>query len=120
MVLCYPAAMWKRSLLLLLLPLSAAHAEGGSWTLTAADWAQPRTGEMILQQPALQEAMKAYRAEPGSHLQLRYPGGDEGSLWVNELKAWLVAMGLASSKIESLPGSGRADAIDIVVMQKNR
>jgi hypothetical protein len=81
--------------------------------VTAAEWAQPRTGAALMQHPALAQAVQAL--QDGQRLQLLYPGGDEGSLWARELQAWLVALGLSSQRIELLPGSPREDAIEVRV-----
>ena len=68
---------------------------------------------LILVLPALVAAMR--QLQKGQHLQLLYPGGDAGSLWAHELRAWLVALGLSSQRIELLPGSRREDAIEVRV-----
>ena len=94
-------------LLIFALPLHAAEV----WTLESADWARPRHGEWLAAHPPLAAAIEALQQSPGSVLKLRYPGGDEGQLWVGELQAWLVALGLESDRIEALPGSGAAGAI---------
>ena len=103
---------------LLLLPLLAAPslvpADDG-WQLTALEWAQPRHGEWLVAQPALAGAVSALQQQPDSRLQIRYPGGDEGVLWAEELQAWLVALGVASNRIERIPGSGAADRIQLEV-----
>ncbi len=95
--------------LLLLTPL--AHAWQGS--LSAAEWARPRSGAALVRMPVLQQAVTALRAQPESHLQLRYPGGDTGSMWAQELKAWLVALGVVSERIELLPGGTDAGSIEL-------
>jgi len=94
------------------MPLAYA---GESWQLSAVEWAQPRHGEWLVQQPALSAAVNALQQQPAAHLVIRYPGGDEGVLWADELQAWLVALGVASSRIERLPGSGSADHIELEV-----
>lgn len=99
-------------LLVIAIPLSAEAV----WTLHASDWARPRHGEWLINHPPLQEAVIALQHSPQSRLQLRYPGGDEGMLWVEELHAWLVALGVESTRIEVLPGSGEEAAIQIEVV----
>ena len=99
--------------LALLLPSLTLHADEG--VITAATWAQPRHGEWLLQQPDLVRVMQALQQQPQARLQLRYPGGDEGALWAEELQAWLVALGLPSSRIERIPGSDSADLIRLSV-----
>lgn len=94
------------------LPLSAEPV----WELTAADWAQPRNGDWLVAHPALQGPLVQLQQFPQRELQLRYPGGDEGVLWVEELQAWLVALGLEPERIETLPGSGGERVIQLEVV----
>ena len=103
-------------LLLLLMIATPVYAET-DWTLSAADWARPRHGEWLSAHPSLAGALEALQQSPQSRLQLRYPGGDEGVLWVEELQAWLVALGLESERIDKLPGSGGEAAIQLEVIQ---
>jgi hypothetical protein len=86
------------------------------WTLDAADWARPRHGEWLVSHPALAASLDKLQQAPHTVLQLRYPGGDEGALWVEELQAWLVALGLESERIETLPGSGGEAVIQLEVV----
>jgi hypothetical protein len=98
--------LWTLVALLLTLPV-----EADTLLLTAADWAQPRGGEQILQHPVLVQAMETLRDK--QRLQLVYPGGDEGLLWASELQAWLVALGLPLQRMELLPGSPRPDVLEL-------
>jgi len=107
-------SMLSRLFLLLIVALPASAEE--VWTLDAADWARPRHGEWLASHPPLVAAIGALQQSPHSVLQLRYPGGDEGTLWVGELQAWLVALGLESERIEALPGSSAEDAIQLEVI----
>lgn len=102
---------WFLSCLLLAAGVAGADEP---WFVTAAEWAQPRTGTVLMQHAALSQAMAALH--DGQTLQLLYPGGDEGSLWARELQAWLVALGLSSQRMELLPGSRREDAIELRVI----
>ncbi len=108
---CYSAVMIRFLLLCACLFATASRASAEPLYVTAAEWAQPRNGAFITHHPALSQAI--HELQDGQRLQLLYPGGDEGSLWASELQAWLVALGLSSQRIELLPGSGRADAIEI-------
>ncbi len=101
-------------LLLLVGPFSVFGEE--SWELSAQEWAQPRHGEWLVHQPALAGAIGQLRQHPQSRLRIRYPGGDEGVLWAEELQSWLVALGLASNRLELVPGSSKADAIQLDVV----
>lgn len=92
-----------------------AQATAAPLVLNAEQWAVPRRGEVVRRMPAIADAMRQLEATPASRLILRYPGGDEGSLWANELRAWLVSLGLSSARIELVPGSRSADSIELVV-----
>ena len=100
-------------LLVIALPVYAETA----WTLSAAEWARPRHGEWLVAHPALSAALNKLQQSPQSVLHIRYPGGDEGVLWAEELQAWLVALGLESERIEKLPGSGGEAAIQLEVIK---
>ena len=113
-------------LLLLLTPagrLSAAPATASSgsgvYTLNAEQWNVPRDAASILNMPALQAVMQEFQRKPGSRLLIKYPGGDEGTLWASELRGWFVALGVASARIELSPGSQKADQLEIHVIQPN-
>ena len=95
--------------LLLLLPLAVPAAE--SVVITSVEWARPRSGESLARMPGLAKAATSLVGTRNSRLLIRYPGGEEGVLWAEELRSWLVALGIASSRIELVPGAGRADAI---------
>lgn len=93
-------------------PLSLA---AGGHLLTAEEWSRPRSGESLRQLPALQAALHDLARQPEADIVIRYPGGEEGVIWVQELRSWLIALGVSSQRIVTLPGSGRLDALDIRV-----
>lgn len=112
-MLLFPS-MWKHlSILPFVLLCLSVNAEEG--IITAATWAQPRHGEWLLQQEGIATAVRALQRSPDARLQLRHPGGDEGALWAGELEAWLIALGVPSSRIDSIPGSASADSIQLHV-----
>jgi hypothetical protein len=101
-----------RSLLLaLLLAAASGHAAEGPWVLDAEFWASPRSGETVRDHPVLREAVDALLRDPGSRLVIRYPGGETGQLWVQELRAWLVALAIPSDRIDILLGGSGGDQL---------
>lgn len=86
----------------------------GAW-LDAATWSRPRDGDALRHVPALVEVLEAFGRAPGGRIVIRYPGGEEGVLWVRELRSWLVALGVPSDRIDLLPGSARDDALELTV-----
>ncbi len=83
------------------------------WLLDADLWARPRDGAGVVRMAPLVEALEAWMAHPRQRLMVRYPGGEEGLLWANELKSWLVALGLPSQRLELVAGSRRPDRIEL-------
>ena len=67
--------------------------------LTPADWARPRTGEALVRQPVLSELLKSFEREPDNVIVIAHATGEAGQLWAEELRAWLVALGVSSARI---------------------
>jgi len=100
---------------LVLLLSSLANAGELLWNISAEQWARPRSGQNLAQMPSLQGALQALNADQGSILVIRYPGGEEGSLWVSELKDWLVSLGLPSSRIQMRAGQSSNETITLML-----
>lgn len=79
----------------------------------------PRSAAHLLSFPPLALAVGQLRLHPDAHLLIHYPGGDEGTLWVNELQSWLVALGISSELMELIPGSSGQTVIEIEVVSAN-
>ena len=100
-----------RLFLLLLLTLDAPAAE--TVVISSAEWARPRSGETLARMPGLvQLARRLVDARTG-HIRIRHPGGEEGVVWAEELRGWLVALGIASTQIELVPGTSRPGAVEL-------
>ena len=90
----------KRGLLLALaLATVAARAETGC-AVSAAEWSRPRSAAMVSSLPGVRDCVQAWLAAPERHLVLVSAPGEEGGLWANELRDWLIALGVPSSAIE--------------------
>lgn len=84
--------------------------------IRAEQWEIPRQGERLLRQSALNEIINHWLQQPDSMIEIRYPGGEEGEIWVNELMDWLVSLGIPSRFMRPVPGSGAEDRIQLVVI----
>ena len=108
-----------RGLPLLIILASAPVASADSvQIITADDWARPRSGESLVQMPALKSTVREYLDEGGDRgrrILIRHPRGEEGVLWAEELRGWLVALGIPSDDIAVTPASTRVDAIELAV-----
>lgn len=101
-------------LIVMAMPVAAADTP---MTITASEWAQPRSGETLLRHPALSHAVQQLQANGNAVLEIHYPGGDSGSLWARELQAWLVALGVESARIRLVPGSDAPDQLQLRIRQ---
>ena len=90
-------------------------AAGTKRIISAEQWAVPRSAEVLIKLPALNEIIQEMQALPDSHLLIHYPGGDDGEVWLSELRSWLISLGIASNMIESIPGS-EANQIELEVI----
>lgn len=100
-----------------ILPGSLAFADETLFVLTSEQWNVPRNETTILQMPALQALMKAYQATPTAGIRIKYPGGDEGTLWASELRAWLISLGVASTQLELVPGSRDVNTLELHLIE---
>ncbi len=104
-----------RALLLLCLTLAPliAGAAGAVRELSAADWDRPRSADTVRALPVLVDLMAELDRAPGRRLVVRHPGGEHGLLWAEELRAWLVALGLPSSQVALVPGALPGDTLEL-------
>ncbi len=103
---------WLFAAMLVSGPLQAAPA-----VLPADAWAAVvEAGQSLVTLAPLREVMQRFEAQAGSRILIRYPGGDVGSAWANDVRDGLVALGVASARIDLEPGSGSPTIILIDVI----
>jgi type IV pilus biogenesis protein CpaD/CtpE len=84
--------------------------------LTRESWARPRSGFYVAQLDELNALIRRFNAQADSGIVIRYARGDEGSLWAAELRAWLVALGIPSTRIELV---SVAQAEDVLIIENH-
>ncbi|MCW8854512.1 MAG: hypothetical protein OQK72_07405 [Gammaproteobacteria bacterium] len=113
--------IFKIRLLLLLCSVTATmlvFAEDmSSMNISYEQWEISRHGEKLLKLPELTDLVRLWTENTQKVLEMHYPGGEEGELWVQELMDWLIALGVPSSSMQTVPGSGNEDIIKIVLIQ---
>lgn len=91
-------------------------ATGPVRIITADDWARPRSGSSLVEMPALKDTVRDYLAAgTGQRIVIRHPRGEEGVLWAEELRGWLVSLGVPSDDIAVSAESTRIDALELAV-----
>jgi hypothetical protein len=96
----------------------AGHASANSvriFTLSADEWARPRTGAVLPKLAAVRSAVSYWGKGTGKVMVIRYPGEDSGELWAAELRDWLISLGMPSDYILLLSGTQAADEIKMIV-----
>lgn len=83
--------------------------------ITAEQWAIPRHGESMLKMDSLSQLLNEWQKNNQQMIEISYPGGENGELWLRELKDWLIALGVSSARIKSIAGSGAKDIIKLTV-----
>lgn len=81
------------------------------WFLHAEQWELSRSGESIMAIPVLKKVLANWLKDKSKLIEIRYPGGEEGEVWVQELMDWLISLGVPSNSISTVPGSGTGDLI---------
>lgn len=89
----------------------ALDVDDDAYQLRAEQWELVRHGERLITVPVLNQVLKQWESQPGLTIELQYPGGEEGELWVQELMGWLISLGIPSQYLVAVPGSGTADII---------
>jgi len=96
-----------------LLALPAVALGDARFVLEGGDWARPRSGDMVTALPAVRQAVRAWSQAPSAALELRHPRGERGLLWAEELRDWLVALGVPGAAVELTPASDLEDALHL-------
>ncbi len=102
-------------LLLLVLSFGAAANTARIFSLSADDWARPRSGEMIPELASVRAAVAYWNRGGDAIVVIRHPGEDSGELWALELRDWLISLGVPSDYIRLRAGTQAADEISLVV-----
>ena len=88
-----------------------------SFTRAADVWASPRSGLSVRNMVGVAEAVKRLNSTDSAQLQVHFPQGENGSLWADELRAWLVSLGLESSRIQLYPDASSDHGLTLRVAE---
>ncbi len=87
------------------------------WKLTEEQWDLVKQGDQLLKMPVMKQMVEAWGQQQGQGIELRYPGGEEGELWVEELMDRLISLAIPSKYLSAVAGSGEADVIIIKIFK---
>ena len=100
-----------------ILVFDSAVAAAVETELHAEQWELARNGERLLGIGGIAEVVTEWSSDKRQKIELQYPGGEEGELWVSQLTDWLVALGIPSTSLVAVPGSGKGDIIRLRVIR---
>ena len=103
--------------MIVLTVFNAAAATPVETELHAEQWELSRSGERLLGNSGIADVVNEWSTDTRQQIELQYPGGEEGELWVHQLMDWLVALGIPSANLVAVPGSGDGDIIRLRVIR---
>ena len=103
--------------MIVLMAFNAGAASPVETELHAEQWELSRSGERLLANSGLAAIVTEWSADTRQQIELQYPGGEEGELWVHQLMDWMVALGIPSASLVAVPGSGEGDLIRLRVIR---
>ena len=101
--------------LLICLPQAVSANSLRIFSLSADEWARPRSGDVIPELTAVRSAISYWDKGVNALILIRYPGEDSGELWAAELRDWLISLGVPSDYIQMASGAQEADEIKLIV-----
>jgi len=91
-----PRSLW---LVVAALAGMAGSATAQTFVVPPEFWDRPRTGRIVLELPAIREAVKIHLEGPESRLVVHHGPTPESLMLAEELRAWLIALALESSDV---------------------
>lgn len=86
-------AIW----VVLWLPVTLPAAEGA--TVPETFWSSPRSAQQVVEEEAVAATVRAWEQQPQRVIRIRHPLGESGLLRAEELRDWLVALGVPSTAV---------------------
>src|SRR5690348_13183879 len=97
---------------------SAAFADSDGYSISADQWAKPRSGAELVSLPPLRAAVQDWIAHPGARIVIVESGSDTGTLWAGEVADWLVALGVPSDQIEKRVSAEQGEDSLLILVER--
>lgn len=99
--------------------LFAAAAEGSEMFPVGAElWDRPRSGRIVLEHPAVRQAVNAYLASPAQGLVIHHASGTEPLVQAEELRNWLIALAIDPTRIALAGDLAAGEVLRIEIVTK--
>lgn len=90
----------QQGLLALMACFFVAPSLAQSFTVPGEFWLSPRSGQAVRAEPQLQQAFAVYLQSDTVRLRLHHQKRDESTAQAEELRGWLIALGVEAERIE--------------------
>lgn len=107
--------MRNRLLLAVALLLMSVAAGAEVYVVPNSFWLDTRSGARVLAQPAVAQAVQRFLQRPRSRLVLHSARDDESGARAEELRGWLIALGLDAGRIDLAEAAGTDRTVRIEV-----
>ena len=92
--------LMQHGLLGMIALILAAPSLAQTFTVPGEFWQAPRSGQTVRAEPQLQRAFAAYLKTERTRLRLHHQKRDESIAQAEELRGWLIALGVEAERIE--------------------
>ena len=89
-----------------------------SETISRGQWPEYENGTNVVALPQVQTVLSKFAEHEKVSIEIRYPGGDAGRQWAEALSNWMVSYGVPKQYFILVPGSGGADRIVMVLIDR--
>lgn len=101
---------------MLLIALGLGYAQAQTWDIAPEFWLSPRGSDAVLHNAQLRAMATEYLRLPTARVRVHYQKRDEASAQAEELRSWLIALGIEADRIELLDDNPQA-AIKLELME---
>ena len=106
------------ALMLCLMSMPAVGADTDSFTLSADQWALPRSGSALIRLAPVRDAVADWLTTPDAHLVIQHASTDVGNLWADELQDWLMSLGVPADHIDQRASADQPDDAVTLLVQR--
>jgi hypothetical protein len=82
-------------------------------------WPKYFNGSSVSTLPQVQRILQQFEEAEQFNIVIQYPGGDSGITWARQVYQWFIAYGVPGKYLGMELGSGAADQLRLVLINKN-
>jgi hypothetical protein len=87
--------------------------------INRSQWPKYFNGSSVSTMPQVQRILQQFEETDRFNIVIQYPGGDSGIAWARQVYQWFIAYGVPGKYLGMELGSGAADQLRLVLINKN-